>query len=86
MLVLTEVQKITLRDILTTAGLTNRQVEDIFLLLRFKPERVQLVFYYRACEFSQNKISEKTGIPQQTISDIINNNLNDIKLYLYGTD
>lgn len=80
---LTELQQITLRDVLRTTGLRERQIEDVLLLLRFKPERVQLAFYYRAQGLSQDVISELTGIPQQTISDYLNRECSDIKKYIY---
>ena len=80
---LTELQQITLCDTLRTAGLKERQIEDIQLLLRFKPHRVQLAFYYRAQGLSQDVISELTGIPQQTISDYLNKECSDIKEYIY---
>ena len=82
--VLTEIQKITLKDILTTSGLKQRQVEDIFLLLNFKPERVQLAFYYRACGETYEWIGEVLNTPRRTVNDWVNINCVDICMYLKG--
>lgn len=82
MLVLTDVQKITLRDILTTAGLNTRQVEDIFLLLRFKPERVQRIFYYRSQGETQEQIAKREGCTQVSVYWHLNNSLKDIEKYI----
>lgn len=79
---LTEIQKITLRDILITTGLTERQVEDIFLLLRFKPDRVQLAFYYRACGNTYEEIGGILGVDESTVRSHINTKCKDIKNYI----
>ena len=79
---LTEIQEITLRDILTTAGLKQSQVEDVFMLLSFKPERVQLAFYYRACGETQEQVGDKLGIHQTTVLRMIDKQCDDIKLYM----
>jgi DNA-directed RNA polymerase specialized sigma24 family protein len=79
---LTEIQKITLRDILITTGLTERQVEDIFLLLRFKPERVQLAFYYRACGNTYEEIGGFMDEPLKTVHDLVTIGCKDIFKYL----
>ena len=76
--VLTEIQKITLKDILTTSGLKQRQVEDIFLLLSFKPERVQLAFYYRACGNTLDEIGSFIGMTRQGVSKILNERCCDV--------
>ena len=81
-LAVTEIQKITLRDILTTAGLTPRQVEDVFLLLRFKPERVQMIFYYRSCGETQHETAEKVGCTQNVVYWHLNNSLEDVRKYI----
>ena len=78
----TEVQQITLRDILTNTGLTQRQVEDIFLLLRFKPERVQLAFYYRACGNTYEEIGEMLSISHNQVMWDVSESCKDIKKYL----
>ena len=79
---MTEIQKITLRDILTTAGLTPRQVEDVFLLLRFKPERVQMAFYYRACGNTYEEIGGFMDIPERTAHNYVNINCSDVGQYI----
>ena len=83
---LTELQQITLCDTLRTAGLKERQIEDILLLLRFKPQRVQLAFYYRAQRLSQEWIAGELGVSQQQISWDIDNGCRDINLYLNTTN
>ena len=80
--VLTEIQKITLKDILTTSGLKLRQVEDIFLLLSFKPERVQLAFYYRACGETYDDCGKRIAVDESTIRYYLKENCGDIYLYL----
>ena len=79
---LTNIQKITLRDILTTAGLKQRQVEDVFLLLSFKPESVQLAFYYRSCGETQEQIADRLGIHQTSVLRMMEEQCDDIKLYM----
>ena len=79
---MTDLQKITLRDILTTAGLTERQVEDVFLLLRFKPERVQMAFYYRACGLTQVEVADRIEVHQTTVLRMIEEQCDDIKKYI----
>ena len=80
--VLTDPQKITLKDILTTSGLKQRQVEDVFLLLNFKPERVQLAFYYRACGETYENIGELIDESAQMCHYYVINSCYDINLYL----
>lgn len=79
---LTELQQITLRDVLTTAGLSVRQIEDIFLLLSFKRERVQLAFYYRACGLTFEEVGERIEIPRTTVQDMIHRDCENIAIYL----
>ena len=79
---LTEIQKITLRDILTTSGLKNRQVEDVLLLLSFKPERVQLAFYYRSCGETYEDCGKHISVDESTIRYYLKENCGDIYLYL----
>ena len=79
--VLTEIQKITLKDILTTAGLKQRQVEDIFLLLSFKPERVQLAFYYRACGETYDDVGKLIGQSPRMVFYYISESCSEINDY-----
>ena len=65
---LNEVQKITLRDVFRQKGLTERKIDDIFLLLRFKPEKVRLAFYYVAIGETQQRAGELVGVSQQQIA------------------
>ena len=80
--VLTDLQKITLKDILTTSGLKQRQVEDIFLLLSFKPERVQLAFYYRACGETYERTAVLIDMSPTQTKRYIHDKCDDIRLYL----
>jgi len=82
---LTEPQQITLRDVLTTAGLSVRQIEDIFLLLSFKRERVQLAFYYRAQGMTYRKIGSVLGVTEQAAFKMIKNECKNIAVYLRGS-
>jgi len=79
---LTEPQQITLRDVLTTAGLSTRQIEDIFLLLSFKRERVQLAFYYRAQGMTQQEVADRVGVAQRVIHYYLTGELAEISEYL----
>ena len=79
---LTNIQKITLRDILTTAGLKQRQVEDVFLLLSFKPESVQLAFYYRACGETYERTAVLIDMSPTQTKRYIHDKCDDIRLYL----
>jgi DNA-directed RNA polymerase specialized sigma24 family protein len=78
---LTELQQITLRDILVTAGLTTRQVEDIFLLLSFKRERVQLAFYYRSQGMTYAEVADMLGEPWTTVYEWIMRDCENIAIY-----
>ncbi len=78
----TEVQKITLRDILRTSGLSERQIEDIFLLLSFKPERVQLAFYYRACGNTYEEIGCFINMSTTQTKRYVNDNCDDVNRYI----
>ena len=79
---LNETQLITLRDVLRTAGLKERQIEDIQLLLRFKPHRVQLAFYYTTIGLSQRETSAILGCAQSTVWHSVNVGCCDIRNYL----
>jgi hypothetical protein len=81
---LTEIQQITLRDILVTTGLTTRQVEDIFLLLSFKRKRVQLAFYYRAQGMTHEEVSERVNVAKSTAFDMLISGCEDVSMYLRG--
>ena len=81
-LYLTDTEYLTLRDVLRTAGLRDRQIEDVVLLLSFKRERVQRVFYLRAIGWTQQEVADKIGISQQHVSKIISNGCAEIYTYL----
>ena len=81
-LYLTEIQQVTLRDVLTTTGLNSRQIDDIFLLLSFKRERVQLAFYYRAQGMTYKDISNLIDTPLRTVYDMITIHCADLRIYL----
>ena len=78
---LTNIQKITLRDILMTAGLKKRQVEDVFLLLSFKPESVQLAFYYRACGETYEDVGKLIGQSPRMVFYYISESCSEINDY-----
>jgi DNA-directed RNA polymerase specialized sigma24 family protein len=78
----TEIQQITLRDVLRQQGLSERSIEDVELLLRFKPDRVQMVFYYAAQGWTQQDIASVIGVDRTTVHYYLNNSMSEIKLYL----
>lgn len=79
---LTDIQTITLRDELRTQGLSQRQIEDILLLLSFKPERTQLVFYYRSIGLTYREVAEELRIPFQSAHYALQQGCSDISSYL----
>ena len=81
---LTELQQTTLCDVLRTAGLKERQIEDVLLLLRFKPQRVQLAFYYRAQGMTFEQVADMIGEARTTVMYMIDERCDDIKKYIYG--
>jgi DNA-binding XRE family transcriptional regulator len=81
----TEVQKITLADVFRQAGLTERQIEDIFLLLFFKPENVQQAFYYVSVGFTHEETAKKIGVSRQQVGLYITNNCEDLRKYLLAS-
>lgn len=81
---LTEIQKITLRDVLRQKGLPERRIEDVFLLLRFKPKKVQLAFYYVTQGMTQKQAAYMVGVSQMQISKYVRENCSDIRDYLYA--
>ena len=81
-LYLTEIQQVTLRDVLTTTGLNSRQIDDIFLLLSFKRERVQLAFYYRAQGMTYDAIGGRLGVTFQAVEKFVSISCADIQKYL----
>ena len=79
---LNEVQLITLRDVLRTSGLRERNIDDVMLLLWTKPHRAQVAFYYRACGLQYEAIGEVMGKPTQTVHDWVNISCSSIARYL----
>ena len=77
-----EIQKITLADVFRQQGLSERQIEDIFLLLYFKPENVKLAFYYVTIGYTQKEAGEVIGIKQSSVKYHLDKNCSDIKNYL----
>jgi DNA-directed RNA polymerase specialized sigma24 family protein len=78
----TEIQQITLRDVLRQQGLSERSIEDVELLLRFKPDRVQMVFYYAVQGWTQEDIALTVGMSRGAVRNYIDNSLTEVKLYL----
>jgi predicted DNA-binding protein (UPF0251 family) len=70
-LYLTDTEVLTLRDVLRTAGLNDRQIEDITLLLSFKRERVQLAFYYRVQGMTFEQVGERVGVSRQVATRML---------------
>jgi hypothetical protein len=80
---LTEIQKITLRDVFRQEGLSERRIEDVMLLLRFKPERVQLAFYYTSIGWTQEAAADEIGVSRVQVSKYLSGQCTDIKEYLH---
>lgn len=78
---MTEIQQITLRDVLRQKGLSEDSIHDVFLLLRFKPDRVQLVFYYAVQGWTQRDIAAVIGTSKTAVNHYINSSLTDLRLY-----
>ena len=79
---MTELQKITLRDVFRQQGLSERRIEDAMLLLRFKPERVQLAFYYVAQGMTQEDAAAMMGVSRRLVGHHLSSSCADIKEYL----
>ena len=79
---MTEYQRITLRDVLRQAGLSERRIDDVFLLLRYKPRRTQMAFYYVAQGMTQANAAVMVGVSQQSISRCIHLGCSDLRDYL----
>ena len=68
--------------LLRDKGLKIRQAEDVYLLLKYKPERVQRAFVMRCEGHKQWYIAQEIGIAQQTVSKYIIEQCSDIYDYL----
>lgn len=79
---LTDAEVITLRDVFRQAGLSERKIQDVMLLLSFKPPQVQVAFYHISTGKTQSRVAQLIGAPRQTVGYYINVNCNDIKGYL----
>ena len=79
---LNEVQLITLRYVLRTSGLRERNIDDVMLLLWTRPPQIQLAFYYVSCGETQERVAERLGVTQRMIGHYINGQCWDIKRYL----
>jgi hypothetical protein len=75
-------QRDTLRRILSEQGLSDGRIHDVMLLLRYKPDRVQLVFYYAVQGWIQEDIALTIGMSRGSVQHYINNSLADVRLYL----
>ena len=79
----TKEQKQTLYDILD-AGLEEYQIIDILDLLKSKPYKIQMAFYYRAYGMTYEEIGEKLVLPYSTVRRYIKRNCKNIKKTLQG--
>lgn len=84
-LYLTDTEILTLRDVFRTAGLRDRQIEDIMLLLSFKRERVQKAFYYRAQGLTYEQVGERVDVPMRGAHAMITEQCWDVQEYLKKT-
>jgi len=80
---LTEIQQITLRDILVKGGLESYQVIDIFHMLSTKRERVQLAFYYRVQGMTYQETGDLLGVSHVAVQKMVKSGLSDIHEYLF---
>jgi len=81
-MVYTNIQRLTLEDIFRTAGLEEYQIIDILNLLKTKPSKVQMAFYYRACGMTYKEIGVELDISKQYANRIITSQCKEIKKYL----
>ena len=79
---MTEYQRITLRDVLRDKGLSDRRIDDVMLLLRYKPHCTQMAFYYVAQGMTQSNAAVMVGVSQQNISRCIHVGCADLLDYL----
>ena len=79
---MTEIQRITLRDVFRQHGMPESRIHDVMLLLRFKPERVQLAFYYTAIGWTQEQAAREVGVSQRHIGRLVSEGCEDVKIYL----
>ena len=77
----TEEQRQTLYDVLD-AGLEEYQIIDILDLLKTKPYKVQMAFYYRACGMTYEEIGREMSFPLSTIYWLLTKKCTEIKKYL----
>ena len=75
-------QQHTLRTHLLDKGLDEQMVYDIMLLLRYKPDKVQLAFYYVTLGFTQDRAAVNIGVKQATVNYYLSVQCADIKKYI----
>lgn len=79
---LTDIQKMALRDVFRQTGLAESRIEDIFLLLRFKPDKVQQAFYCIGIGHTFEETGEIVGVSTMQAWNYVKKNCTDIKQYL----
>ncbi len=79
---LSETELMALRDVFRQAGISERAIQDIMLLLSFKPPQIQLAFYYVTTGKTQQQAATEIGVSQQQVGSYIHHNCDDIKRYL----
>ena len=67
------VQSTILKCVLLEKGLTEKQADDIGLLLLDHRENVQQSLYYKCLGYKQKEIASAVGITQQAVSKAIKN-------------
>jgi hypothetical protein len=80
--IMASVQTFILSRQLEDEGLTPRQGAHILRLLSFKPEKVQIAFYYRSMGLNQEEIADKIDSTQRQVSRVLSRDCKDIKIYL----
>lgn len=79
---LTDIQKMTLRDVFRQTRLPENRIHDIFLLLSFKPDPVQQAFYLIATGHTFEEAGELIGVSKMQAWRYVNEACSDIKTYL----
>lgn len=82
---LTDIQKMTLRDVFRQTGIAEYRIENIFLLLKYKPKKVQLCFYYASIGYQQDRIAREIESNSRQVRRYIKRDCKDIREYLLDT-
>lgn len=68
---MTPTQELILSRVITDAGLTQEQADEICLILSDESRRTQEAFYYRCLGFTHAEIGELMGCSRQNIGALL---------------